>query len=119
MTGVRACFGSPKTTLTDDRFRFFRVRIENRSTTISIDPLLAEMVSIAVGGDEAMKAWLSARAADIARCRNGRAGLSRLVARDALRLLLAPSPADLDMLDRKGISHPLHQSVGGMGGFRG
>ena len=92
----------PKTDLLDHRFVYLKARVEGSFTTISFDPFVAEMLSHKLGSESAMKEWVAGRANMIAGFIEGKkkAGLSRLVQREALRLLLAPSKADIEFIEK-------------------
>lgn len=81
----------------DPKFVRVSVIVAGRKTSVSLDALLAELLAEAIGGTIALAEWVSAQAnrlSGIQQISEGdhrsRAGLSRLVQREALKLVAKP-----------------------------
>lgn len=104
-----------KTLQTETGFRFYRVRLDGRVTTVSLDPILAEQLDYLLGGAKNTRLWISSTACrleavlvankDVSK---KHAGLSRLVSREAWRLVLDPDAGHISDLRAFGQSHPLN-----------
>lgn len=112
-TKTNTCF-SVKVSQSETGFRFYRVRVSGRDTTVSIDPVLAEQLEYLLGSRRLARIWINdianrmeavALASDKREKR--RAGLSRLVSREGWRFVLDPDHGHLSDLKRLGRTHPL------------
>lgn len=111
---------SVRTSQSETGFRFFRVRIDGRSTTVSIDPVLAEQLEAILGSSKSTRAWINdvANRIDAVMSANTEkgtkvAGLSRLVSREGWRFVLDPDHGHICDLDKLGRCHPLKQRLDG------
>lgn len=94
---------------------YFPVHIECRYTNVSIDPLLVEQLVTITGSFTNARAWISQVANQISALRStnknqtkfSNAGLSRLVCREAWRMIIAPDENHLRDIHALGGSHPL------------
>lgn len=108
----------------DSGFAYYKVRVHGAQTTISLDLLLDECMQSLFGGKTRVQGWLFDRATLITNMmiqgepdshkkdgevsgKKRAAGLSRLVAREAWKLVIAPTPADIEFLQKIGVTHPL------------
>ena len=93
---------------------YFPVHIECRYTNVSLDPLLVEQLVTITGSFSHARAWISQVANQISALRSyhkpakfSNAGLSRLVCREAWRMIIAPDENHLRDIRALGGSHPL------------
>lgn len=102
-----------KTDTYDTGFLFLQLKVDNRLTNISLDPLQAELLIGILGSHEAMRKWLIMQADHL---RNNvpdeyknkrRAGLSRLLSRKGWRLIVQPDENDVAYLASIQRNHPL------------
>lgn len=97
-------------------FVYVKTRIDGKPTNVSIDVLLGAMMTSILGSVEAMRNWVSGRAAVLSHgnepyFENGvkkkRVSLSRLVQREILRFIALPSEQDFKFVRSIGRAHPL------------
>jgi len=83
----------------DPKFVRVNIIVDGRRTSVSLDALLAEMLAEAVGGTVALAEWVGSQAnrlsgvqhvSDGDSVRRNKAGLSRLVQREALKMMVKP-----------------------------
>lgn len=94
---------------------YFPVHIECRYTNVSLDPLLVEQLVTITGSFANARAWISQVANQISALRSAHksptrfsnAGLSRLVCREAWRMIISPDENHLNDIHALGGSHPL------------
>ncbi|WP_298128995.1 hypothetical protein [Ferrovum sp.] len=94
---------------------YFPVHIECRYTNVSLDPLLVEQLVTITGSFANARAWISQVANQVSALRShhknpakfSNAGLSRLVCREAWRMIIAPDENHLRDIRALGGSHPL------------
>ncbi|WP_297500231.1 hypothetical protein [Ferrovum sp.] len=94
---------------------YFPVHIECRYTNVSMDPLLVEQLVTIFGSFTHARAWVSQIANQISTLRSTKrsqtrfsnAGLSRLVCREAWRMVIDPDEEHLLDIKAAGGSHPL------------
>ena len=104
-----------RTLVSETGFRFYRIKLSGRVTTISIDPVLAEQLEAIFGDRPSVRSWLNKTANQVdavlmvSSLDHGKkmAGLSRLVAREAWRLVLDPDHEHIHELSKIGKIHPL------------
>ncbi|KXW57291.1 hypothetical protein FEMY_21830 [Ferrovum myxofaciens] len=103
----------------DQNLYYFPVHIECRYTNVSMDPLLVEQLVNIFGSQTKARAWISQVAGQISTLRStnknaikfSNAGLSRLVCREAWRMIISPDGGHLQDIRSVGGSHPLSQEV--------
>ena len=102
-----------KTKSSDTGFRFFRIFLDGRKTTVSLDPVLVEQLDAILGVNNT-PAWInitSNRVHNIlvanADTIKHKSGLSRMVSREAWRFVLDPDFGHLDDLAKLNRTHPL------------
>lgn len=107
-----------KTQMSEAGFHFFRIRIDGRDSSVSIDPMLVEQLDAILGSSINTREWINHTASRVhliimANLENGkkRGGLSRMVSREGWRFVLDPDYGHLDDLKKLGRTHPLMQWV--------
>lgn len=113
--------GTSKVSAFDTSFVFVRIKLDGRITNISIDPLLAEILTSILGNHLQMTTWIGIQSRSLyeSSCdkKTGggtnakrKIGLSRLVARSALRFITMPTFEDIEYLHAIKRTHPLRQA---------